>query len=248
MSPREAAASAKGSVLIVSAFAPELAPLVAWLRGRRAKASGVRCASVGIGLVDAAAGAAAAIARVGPRAVLFVGTAGSYGARPTIGQVAVARRIHLASTAVVRGQGYLPAPMQRTVLADGPLRRALLRAGPPSAATADVATPLAITSARRLGSALAAAHSATVENLEAFAVARAAERAGLPFAAVLGIANRVGPEAHREWVRHQVRATEAACAVVAAWLEGLSTRGGSPGGGVVVRAPSRGRPSRPRRA
>ena len=232
-------------MLIVSAFAPELAPLEAWLRVRRARASGVRCASVGVGLVDAAAGAAAAIARVRPRAVLFVGTAGSYGAHPAIGQVAVARRIHLASTAVVRGQGYLPAPMPRTVMADGPLRRALLRAGKPNATEAEIATTLAITKARRLGSALAAAHSVTVENLEVFAVARAAVRAGLPFAAVLGIANRVGPAAHREWLRHQAGATEAACAVVAAWLEGRGTR---PGAAVTVRAPSRARPSRPLRA
>ena len=207
-------------VLIVSAFAPELAPLVAWL-GTRPRRAGVVCQPAGIGAGDAAAGAAAAIARTRPRAVIFVGTAGSYGERPAIGAVAVARRITLAATAVLRGDAYLPGPMPDEVMTDAGLRRALRRAG--RAQVADVATTVGITRRRALATRLAAT-GATVENLEAFAVARAAARAALPFAAVLGIANRVGPNAHREWRANSQTATEAACAVVRAWLGEAAAR------------------------
>jgi len=50
-----------------------------------------------------------------------------------------------------------------------------------------------------------------VENLEAFAVARAAAAAGLPFAAILGISNNVGPSAHAAWKRNATGAAAAAC-------------------------------------
>jgi len=203
-------------LLIVSAFAPELAPLVAWLAapGQRALRSGVVCRPAGIGAVDAAAGAAEAIAQVRPRLVLFVGTAGRYGATPPIAACAVARRIFLAPTAVLRGEAYLPGPMQHELTTDAALRRALRAGGTPAA---DVATTLGITTRRALAGRLAAT-GAALENLEAFAVARAAARAELPFGAVLGIANSVGPRAHREWRANAGAATAAACAVIQRWL------------------------------
>jgi nucleoside phosphorylase len=204
-------------LLIVSAFAPELAPLVAWLAAPRQRAlrAGVVCRSAGVGAVDAAAGAAQAIAQVRPRLVLFVGTAGRYGAMPPIGACAVARRIYLAPTAVLRGEAYLPGPMQHELTTDAALRRALRGAGHTPAA--DVATTLGITSRRALATRLAAT-GAALENLEAFAVARAAARAELPFGAVLGVANSVGPQAHREWRANASAATAAACAVIQQWL------------------------------
>jgi len=206
------------SVLIVSAFAPELAPLVAWLNepARRALRARVACVPAGIGAIEAAAGAAAAIAERRPRVVLFVGTAGSYGATPAIGSVAVARRICLAPTAVLRGEAYLPGPMTREVSADAPLRRALRGSG--KTHVADVATTIGITRGRALAARIATATGCTVENLEAFAVACAAGRAGTPFAAVLGVSNRVGPTAHREWLTHAAQATRAACSVIERWL------------------------------
>ena len=205
-------------VLIVSAFAPELGPLLAWLDqpAQRALRRNVVCEPAGIGAVDAAAGAAQAIARTRPRLIVFVGTAGSYGESPPVGAVTVARRILLASTAVLRDEAYLPGPMPHELTADAGLRRALRRAG--RVHGADVATTLGITKRRSLATRLGAT-GATVENLEAFAVARAAARAELPFAAVLGIANRVGPQAHREWRANAAMATAAACAVIQAWLQ-----------------------------
>jgi nucleoside phosphorylase len=205
-------------ILIVSAFPPELAPLRRALAKRRIPASAVRCVPVGIGAIDAAAGAARAIARFAPRAVIFVGTAGRYGILPATGGVAIARRIHLASTAVARGDGYLPAPMRIVATAHVALREALRRAAGAGAAVVDVATPLAITRSAALARRLARATGATVENLEAFAVARAAEGVRVPFAAVLGIANHVGPKAHAEWLAHQAHATNETCHVLVAWI------------------------------
>jgi purine-nucleoside phosphorylase len=173
-----------------------------------------------------AAGAARAIARLTPRLLLFVGTAGSYADAPVVGGVVIARRIHLASTAVLRGDGYLPRPMVTTAVADPRLQRALLRAavatagdgGAAAALLVDVATPLGITRTAGLARRLSHATGAIVENLELFAVARAAAAVGVPFGAVLGISNRVGPRAHTEWLRHQTRATTAASRVVEAYL------------------------------
>jgi nucleoside phosphorylase len=211
-----------GKILVVSAFAPELTPLVRWLRaaGQRAAHRRVTCRPVGIGAVDAAAGAAAALARRPlPAAIVFVGTAGTYGRVPAVEAVAIANRLHLVSGSVATGQAYFPDPMHRRASADGRLRRDLLAAAGGGAVSADVATPIGITIARRVAARLALTSGSTVENLEAFAVARAAAQAHVPFAAILGIANRVGPGAHVEWLKHGPAATAKACAVAAAWIE-----------------------------
>ena len=212
ISPRNSA-----RVLLVSAFAPELAPLVRWLESpaqRRLRRS-VACQPVGIGAVDAAAGAATALALHAPSAVVFVGTAGSYGSVPALDGVAVARTLHLASGSEAAGGSYFPGPMVRRAVTDAGLRRALLAAGSGVAVASDVATPLGITRSRRLATRLAAPTGATVENLEAFAVARAAAAAGIAdVAAVLGIANRVGPRGHQEWRARHVAASRAACRLV----------------------------------
>lgn len=170
--------------------------------------------------MDAAAGAAAALAlRPPPAAIVFVGTAGSYGETPALEAVAVANTLHLVSGSVAAGHAYFPEPMQRHAVTDGRLRRGLLAAAAGAALSADVATPIGITTARRVAARLALSTGSTVENLEAFAVARAAAQAGVPFGALLGIANRVGPGAHLQWLKHRTAATANACAVAAAWIE-----------------------------
>jgi purine-nucleoside phosphorylase len=74
-----------------------------------------------------------------------------------------------------------------------------------------VACPLAITTSPALARKIAGRTGADLENLEAFAVARVADAAGVPFACVLGISNRVGPKAHLEWRANAPRAAAAAC-------------------------------------
>ena len=120
----------------------------------------------------------------------------------------------LVSTAALRGDGYLPAALPALETTDGRLSRAL---GLP---LVEVACPLALTSTRAAARRLAAAGA--VENLEAFAVARAAD--GIPFAAVLGVSNIVGPRAHAQWQRHAGPAAAAACEAVLAWLRAPTRR------------------------
>ncbi|MEZ5397942.1 MAG: hypothetical protein R2724_34960 [Bryobacterales bacterium] len=55
-----------------------------------------------------------------------------------------------------------------------------------------------------------------VEHLEAYAVAWACREAGVPFVAVLGIANVVGPDAHAQWLANRAAAEQAARAAAAA--------------------------------
>jgi futalosine hydrolase len=203
--------------LIVSAFEPEIAPLRRLVRGRR----GIVLAPVGIGAIDAAVGAARAIARARPDRIVFVGTAGIYGgkkeARQAIGTAVVAGEVLCMSTAVLKGDAYLPGPMVVQVPTSRSLQTAL--AGGRAESPRDVACPLAITRSAALGTRIAEATGATLENLEAFAVARAAAAADVPFAAVLGVANRVGPTGHEEWQRHHRTASRAACELVARFLD-----------------------------
>jgi purine-nucleoside phosphorylase len=221
--------------LVVSAFEPEIAPLRPLVRGSR----WIALAAAGIGAIDAAVGAAAAIAAARPSRVIFVGTAGVYGnALRTglpIGSAAVVGELACVSTAALRQEAYLPAPTALRTETSRRLRAALMaaageattpRAPRPRASrapasrspTSSVACPLAITRSAALARRIAAATGADLENLEAFAVARAAAAAGVDFAAVLGVANRVGPAAHAEWRRHHRAASRAACILVARFL------------------------------
>jgi nucleoside phosphorylase len=117
------------------------------------------------------------------------------------------------STAALRGLGYVPEPQVMRATPSPALCRAL-GAGPGLA----VACPVAITRSAALARRIASATGASLENLEAFAVARAAETAGVAFAAVLGIANRVGPTAHHEWLAHHREASQAAARVIHRFL------------------------------
>jgi nucleoside phosphorylase len=202
--------------LVLSAWEPEVAPLRRLLRAGKPARGDVALAAVGVGTVDAAVGAATAIARARPRRVIFVGTAGVYPSAArvhAIGTAALARELRLVSTATLRGDAYHPAPLVATATTDAPLRAALARGDGDGVPTATVACPLAITQTAALARRIAAT-GAALETLEAFAVARAAAAAGLPFAAVLGVSNFVGPRAHAEWRANHLAASRAACHVV----------------------------------
>ena len=206
------------ATLVLAAWEPEIAPLRR-LAGAIAPER-LALGTVGVGAVDAAVGAAAAIAAARPARVIFVGTAGAYPrgrATAAIGTVAVAGELCLASTAALRGDGYLPEPLATgapvsaalaaTLAACGAARKPIPQLG--------VACPIAVTRSATLGRHLAHATGAALENLEAFAVARAAAAAGIDdVAAVLGIANRVGPRGHQEWRAHHRAASRAACRLV----------------------------------
>lgn len=180
-------------ILFLAAFPPELLALELSLERD----------VVGVGLVEAALGAARVIERRKPTAVVLVGTAGVYpgkGVSLSIGDVVVAARVLLVAPA-----GALVSAMPSDIATDvGLARSAKVR-------RVTVATTLAITTDDEVARTLAA--TADVEHLEAFAVGRACQDANVPFTALLGIANVVGSRGRAEWREHHVRASAAACAV-----------------------------------
>lgn len=161
---------------------------------------------VGIGLCDALLGTAALLARRRPEGVVFVGTAGALpGSGLPIGAVIEARSVQLGDAALALGLGYSPR--------HPPALTAPPRFGLPAA---DVVTNLAITTDPALAAAYAA--RAQVEHMEAWGVALACERAGVPWACVLGLTNAVGPEAHAQWLANRGACEAAARRAVAAFV------------------------------
>ncbi len=145
-----------------------------------------------------------------------------------VGELVVARQVRLVSVAVVQQKGVLPEVMGQACEADRTLTAALaaqLAAPGIAIASADVATTLAITTDAALAQQLAGGGCA-VEHLEAFAVLHACELRGVPYGAVLAIANEVGPNAHVQWVEHHraagARAAERVCEWIAEGAPGVS--------------------------
>jgi nucleoside phosphorylase len=209
------------ATLVLAAWEPEIAPLRRLARG--IDPARLALGTVGVGPVEAAVGAAAAIAAARPARVIFVGTAGAYPrgrATAAIGTAALAGELHLVSTAALRGDGYLPEPVVTRAPPPAALNDALDACGPGGKPIArlGVACPVAVTRSATLGRQIAHATGAGLENLEVFAVARAAAAAGVDATAVLGIANRVGPRGHQEWRAHHESASRAACRLVWAFV------------------------------
>jgi futalosine hydrolase len=181
-------------ILFLAAFAPELSALESRLER----------ATIGVGLVEAALGAARVIGARHPTDVVLVGTAGAYpGKGMAIGDVVIASRVLLVAQA-----GALVPAMPVDVAIDERLGHVAERVR-----RVTVATTLAVTTDDEVARLLSA--KGDVEHLEAFAVARACQEANVPFTAVLGIANVVGSRGRAEWREHHERAAAAACTVAA---------------------------------
>lgn len=193
------------TLLLVGAFAPEIAPF----HGRLPE--GVEARAVGIGLVDAALGAARVIAELRPSAVVLVGSAGVLpGSRVDLLEVVAVGSTVLADLAAARGEASLLPRMAEVRETSAELTAALA----PEATRVCALTTLTVTTSDEAAVALAEAHrghAPLVENLEAYAVARAAEVAGVPFAAVLGVTNRVGSRGRADWAQHHEKVAELAC-------------------------------------
>jgi nucleoside phosphorylase len=212
-------------VLVAAAFAPEIAPLRGLLGeqlGANVAGLDVVAKAVGIGLPVAAGGIVARIETLRPRAIVLVGTCGAYpGTAVAVGEVVVAHKVRLVSSAVIEARAGFPAPMATTVETSPAIATELRRFG---ARGVEVATTLAITEDDALAMRIGAQSACEVEHLEAFGVAVASAPYGIPIAVVLGVANRVGRSAHEQWRRHHLAAAGGAARVVEAWL-----REGAPG-------------------
>lgn len=157
--------------------------------------------SVGVGPVRAALGAARWLATHTPTGVVLVGTAGAYAGGPAIGSVVVARRVGLSGGTSELGGGYTP-------LAPEPFETDAAWRAMAGVPEADVFTVSTITTHEGLAHRLAATWQ--VEHMETWSVGAACREAGVPFVAVLGISNQVGPGAHEAWLTHRAAAEAAA--------------------------------------
>lgn len=161
--------------------------------------------AVGVGPVRAAAGAAHLFCVHRPPLAVLIGTAGAYLESIVPPAVIAARRVGFADQAVAHNTGYVPLPPE-TIVLDTTMTD---RLGVPSH---DVLTVSAITTDPGI-TATYAKHW-QIEHMEAWAVAWAAQQAGVPLVILLGVANQVGPNAHAEWLANR-EAAEAAAREVA---------------------------------
>lgn len=198
--------------LILSAWAPELDAFKATLPSlRRDRARTFSIMEIGVGLVAAAVGTTVAIAKTRPDAVLLIGTAGWLKGKDRAPKLGTAHVIDRAAIPPDLSNGiyaYLPTLIHGEFPCD-PNLTTLFRQGshPPFS----VVCPLGITKSRVAARNLLRSTNAQLENLEAYAVVAAAKKAQIPCAAILGIANHVGPEGHRQWKTHGKQAAAAAC-------------------------------------
>jgi nucleoside phosphorylase len=210
-----------GPWLVLAAWPPELAFLRKKLADLPARIrQRVTLATVGVGLIEAGIVTARLLQQHQPNAVLLVGTSGVYPGQSTgfsLDGAVIAARIRLLPQNLPGKHAFLPAILPTEARSTPTLARNLRKAtGLPSA---DVACPLGITATIEAATSAAKLSGCALENLEAFAVARAAATAKVPFAAILGIANHVGPSGHSEWKRHAKAAAKSACQGVLAALE-----------------------------
>lgn len=210
---------ARVDVLLAAAFGPELAALEQSLgKGMEGRIGDVHIVAraVGVGLVAASAGAASSLARTNPRAVVLVGTCGSYaGSNLALEDVVVSGKVKLADPAVLAGSMQFPESMRTQAESHAAMRAELARCG---ARPADVATTLGITVDDAVADFIGRGSGATVEHLEAFAVSIACESAGVPFAALLGVANAVGSRGREEWRENHRRASARAVELAVRWI------------------------------
>jgi len=218
-------------LLVVAAFHPELAPLRPHLGDPRdAEAMEgyvgtalVAARVVGIGLPMAAVGVARQVGELRPHAVIAIGTCGAYaGAGLAIGEIVVARRVRLVDPSVLEGRSQFPEPMRVVSEADGPMAEGIAHAT--GARPVDIATTLGVTVDDATAGRIARATGADVEHLEAYAMAVACASRGIPFGAVLAVANFVGAGARAEWRTHHREAASHAVDAVIQWLRGRDLR------------------------
>ena len=156
---------------------------------------------VGIGPISAAAASARIVAEQAPRAVVLVGTAGAYPGGPKTGSVIASATLGWSYGVAAMGLGYVPRPPQ-------PLQASAELLSKLTCEHHAVLTTGAVTTDPTLAGRLSDGFS--VEHMEAYGVARACADVGLPFVAILGIANVVGPDAHAEWLANRDAAQDAA--------------------------------------
>lgn len=177
--------------LLLAAFPPELAGL------DLAPPDGWAVSCTGVGAITAAVETARLLALHTPERLLFIGTCGAYDARLVPGDLIAASEAIATSLDERAGRAYRPS-LERT---RWPATWTLPLPPHP------VAVPPAITVTE--DGARSLAEIASAEHLELTGVYAACAAAGVPAAAALAVANRVGPGAHAEWRANHAAASRA---------------------------------------
>jgi nucleoside phosphorylase len=194
--------------LLLAAFPPELGGLDA------VPPPGWQVALTGVGAVAAAAVTARLLCERRPSRVLFVGTCGAYDDRLPVGALLAASEVVAVSQDERAGRAYRPG----VEVSRWPATLALPLPGHVVAVTPAITTDPE--GARRL------AEVAAAEHLELSGVFAACALAGVPVGGALGVANRVGPEAHAEWKRHHAAVSRALLLALAPFLGDVAGTGG----------------------
>ena len=176
--------------LLLAAFPPELAGL------DLNPPPGWRVACVGVGALAAAVATTRLIAEFQPKRVLFVGTCGALDSRLKIGDFISASEAIATSLDEREGRTYRPEIERTRWTSTWTL---------PFPAH-QVVVPPGIT--KTAEGALAFSQLAAAEHLELTGVFAACHAANIPVAAVLAVANRVGPNAHGEWLANHAHLSQ----------------------------------------
>lgn len=176
------------SLLICAAFPPEIQLLHDQVEKE------YMTATLGVGLVNAASSIASLLERHSISRMIFTGTCGApLKTALKIGDIVRAKIIHTGDISVWSQDTFIPEIMPTSVTPT--------RFLPPQNTLheCDVFCPLAITQSQIAAAILRVHFPSAVENLECFAVAWNAAQRKIPFEAILGVSNIIGPDGHEEW-------------------------------------------------
>lgn len=157
---------------------------------------------VGVGPAAAAAGTARLLAQTPYDAVICAGIAGGFTKAP-IGATVIGVRSIAADLGAESPNAFIPIEDlgfgTSQLHADESLVKALQTALP-EALTGDILTLATVTGTQQTADALAARYPhALAEAMEGFGAAEAARQAGIPYAEIRTISNRIGPRDRDAW-------------------------------------------------
>jgi adenosylhomocysteine nucleosidase len=178
----------------------------------------------GIGLVNAAAAAAAALAHVQPQSLVSAGSAGGVGLQVHVGDVVVAQEALLAgadATAFGYALGQVPGMPERFASDPGLVQAAAgVQAGMP-VRTGLVLSADSFIDARTLQTIRERFPTALSTDMETAALAQVAHLFGVPFVSIRGISDLCGPTAGQDHTLRVDDAADRSAAVVLGLLDAL---------------------------
>ncbi|MDH5560230.1 MAG: hypothetical protein OEY59_05185 [Deltaproteobacteria bacterium] len=202
---------------VVSAVLDEISPLVGLLKARPDEREGcflfegknqkILLAPLGVSFLKAGLEFQSLLYQFpGIKEVLFVGTAGFYGLdnKTRIWDLCLAEEVFLIDGAAEMGLAKYAKFMEKTGI------HSTLRCDWGLNKT-KIATTLGMTINPGLSGRIAQNTGAEIENMELYSVAALCQEKEIFWNALLGITNKVGPEAHRQWTENHLGVQKKAC-------------------------------------